>query len=88
VSLPVHQLEARVRDAVCDESAEARRQDGVELAREDQGRRDDLREAVRRVVPEADVDLRLEGLDRLLMGPGQRLSTIPSTEPSAWARGV
>jgi hypothetical protein len=73
VRLPGHDLEARVRDSRGDRSTEARRQDDVELAGQDQRRRGDPRKAIFRVVREADVDLRLKGLDGLLVGEGQRL---------------
>ncbi len=54
-------------------STEAWRQDDVELAGQDERRRSDLRKAIRRVMRDADVDLRLKGLDGLLVGEGQRL---------------
>jgi hypothetical protein len=50
VCLLRHDLEARVWDPLGNDATEARRQDGVELAGEDESRRDDLREAVGRVV--------------------------------------
>ncbi len=70
---PCHDLEARVRDCRSDRSTEARRQDDVELAGQDERRRGDLRKAILRVMREADVDLSLKGLQRLLVGEGQRL---------------
>jgi hypothetical protein len=73
VCLPGYDFEARVRDSRGDRSTEAWRQDDVELAGQDERRRGDLRKAVFRVVRDADVDLRLEGLDGLLVGEGQRL---------------
>ena len=66
--LPRHDVEARVRDSRGDRSTEARRQDDVELAGQDKRRRGDLRKAILRVMREADVDLRLKGLDGLLVG--------------------
>ena len=73
VCLPRHDLEVRVRDSRCHRSTDARRQDDVELAGQDECRRGDLRKAIRRVVREAHVNLRLKGLDGLLVGEGQRL---------------
>ena len=48
VCLPGHDVEARVRDSRGHRSTEARRQDDVELARQDERRRGDLRKAIRR----------------------------------------
>jgi hypothetical protein len=45
-------------------------------------------EAVGRVMREADVDLRLQGLDGLLVGEASASSMSCSTVPSACARGV
>jgi hypothetical protein len=63
VRLAWHDLEARVRDCCGDGSTEARRQADVELGGQDERRRGDLRKAVRRVMREAGVDLRLKALE-------------------------
>src|SRR3954466_8722930 len=73
VGLSGHDLEACLWDCLGDRSPDARRQDVVELPGQDQRRRGDLRKAVRRVVPEAHVDLCLKCLDGLLVGERQRL---------------
>ena len=88
VSLARQDVEGCVRDRVGDEAAEARRQDDVELTGQHERRRGDLREAVDRVVRQAYVDLRLKGLDGLLVGEGQGLLDDLSTVPSSCARAV
>jgi ATP-dependent protease HslVU (ClpYQ) peptidase subunit len=75
VSLAVQHLEARVRDLLGGDAADARRQDEVALAGEDQRRRGDLRKAAVRVVREARADLRLERLHALLVTQRSSLST-------------
>jgi hypothetical protein len=69
-----HDLEERVRDLGGNGSTEARRQDDVELPGDDERWGGDAREAVGRVMRKAGVDLRLEGVDGLLVGEGQRLA--------------
>jgi hypothetical protein len=88
MSLARHDLETCVRDFRGYGLTEAGRHEDVEPAGEHQRRRGDLREPVGRVMCEADVDLRLKVLERLLMGEGRSLSMISSTEPSSCAQGV
>jgi hypothetical protein len=73
VCLPRHHLQARVRDSHGDRSTHAWRHYEVEFAGQHERRSRGLLKAMLCIMPEADVDLRLKGLDGLLVGEGQRL---------------
>jgi hypothetical protein len=72
VCLPGHDVEVRVRYPRGYRSTEARRQDEVELARQDERRRGDLRKAIRGIVGEADVDLGTAGSTKKIIADTPR----------------